>query len=495
MQEQEPIRSKQPGALRGLSGKVLLLTIIFVMLGEVLIFLPSIANFRIQWLKGRIAQAEIAALAAEAAPDQILSSDLRSEILMGAGVLVVSLEKGESRKLALRSDGDFMIDASFDLRNTMWYEAITDAFRAMLAGESRIIGVMDKPPNMSGDLIEIALYEEPLRAAMFRYGINILLLSIFLSLLVAGMIFAALNWVLVQPMRRLTRNMVAFGQNPEDFSRIIKPGARRDEIGIAERELHDMQSELAGMLQQKNHLAAVGLGVSKVSHDLRNMLTSAQLISDRLANVEDPTVKRFAPKLINSLDRAIEFLSQTLKFGRAQELPPKRERLELRELADEVIETAVIKASSRIRIFNRVNPGVVVDADREHLIRVLTNLKRNAIQALEFLQAERSDAPEGVITLEARREGSVTVIEISDNGPGIPAQVRESLFQAFQSAARQGGTGLGLTIAAELVRAHGGDIILQSSSEAGTCFVITIPDQVTQLRPGRAGERKLSLKA
>ena len=495
MQEQEPIRSKQPGALRGLSGKVLLLTIIFVMLGEVLIFLPSIANFRIQWLKGRIAQAEIAALAAEAAPDQILSSDLRSEILMGAGVLVVSLEKGESRKLALRSDGDFMIDASFDLRSTMWYEAITNAFGAMLAGENRIIGVMDKPPNMSGDLIEIALYEEPLRAAMFRYGINILLLSIFLSLLVAGMIFAALNWVLVKPMQRLTRNMVEFGQNPEDFSRIIKPGARRDEIGIAEHELHDMQSELATMLQQKNHLAALGLAVSKVSHDLRNMLTSAQLISDRLSNVEDPTVQRFAPKLISSLDRAIEFLSQTLKFGRAQELPPNRERLELRELADEVIETAVIKDSSRIRIFNRVKPGLVVDADREHLIRVLTNLKRNAVQALEFLQAERSDAPEGIITLEARREGSVTVIEIRDNGPGIPEQVRERLFQAFQSAARQGGTGLGLAIAAELVRAHGGDIILQSSSEAGTCFVITIPDQVTQLRPGRAVERKLSLKA
>jgi signal transduction histidine kinase len=495
MQEQEPNRSKQPGALRGLSGKVLLLTIIFVMLGEVLIFLPSIANFRIQWLKGRIAQAEIAALAAEAAPDQILSSDLRSEILMGAGVLVVSLEKGESRKLALRSDGDFMIDASFDLRNTMWYHAIMDAFGAMWAGEGRVISVTDLPPNMSGDLIEIALREEPLRSAMFHYGFNILMLSIFLSLLVAGMIFAALNWVLVQPMQRLTRNMVEFGRNPEDFSRIIKPGVRHDEIGIAERELHDMQTELATMLQQKNHLAALGLAVSKVSHDLRNMLTSAQLISDRLSNVEDPTVKRFAPKLISSLDRAIEFLSQTLKFGRAQELPPQRERLELRELADEVIEAAVIKASSRIRIFNEVKPGVMVDADREHLIRVLTNLKRNSIQALEFLQAERPDAPEGVITLEGRREGSVTVMEIRDNGPGIPEQVRERLFQAFQSAARQGGTGLGLAIAAELVRAHGGDIILQSSSDAGTCFVITIPDHVAQLRPGRAGEGKLSLKA
>ncbi len=487
--------SKQPGVLRGLSGKVLLLTIIFVMLGEILIFLPSIANFRIQWLKGRIAQAEIAALAAEAAPDQILSSDLRSEILMGAGVLVVSLRKDESSKLVLRSDGDFMIDASYDLRSTMWYGAIMDAFGTMLTGENRVIGVTDVPPNMSGDLIEIALYEKPLRAAMFRYGINILLLSIFLSLLVAGMIFAALNWVLVKPMQRLTRNMVGFGQNPEDFSRIISPSARRDEIGIAERELRDMQSELASMLQQKNHLAALGLAVSKVSHDLRNMLTSAQLISDRMANVEDPTVKRFAPKLIGSLDRAIEFLSQTLKFGRAQELPPQREKLGLSGLVDEVIEAAVVKASSRITISNAVPTGVSVDADREQLIRVLTNLMRNAIQAIESAQAERPDAPNGAITLQARREGSVTVIEVSDNGPGIPDQIRDKLFEAFQSAARQGGTGLGLAIAAELVRAHGGDIQLQGSTEAGTCFAITIPDHVTQLRSGRGGNHKISLKA
>jgi signal transduction histidine kinase len=492
MQRKDHSGSKQSGVLRGLSGKVLLLTIIFVMLGEVLIFLPSIANFRIQWLKGRIAEAEIAALAAEAAPDQILSSDLRSEILKGAGVLVVSLQKGESRKLALRSDGDYMIDASFDLRTTMWYDSIMDAFGAMLAGESRVISVVDKPPNMSGDLIEIALREQPLRTAMFHYGINILLLSIFLSILVAGMIFAALNWVLVKPMQRITRNMVAFGQNPEDFSRIITPSKRRDEIGIAERELRDMQNELASMLQQKNHLAALGLAVSKVSHDLRNMLTSAQLISDRLSGVEDPTVKRFAPKLISSLDRAIEFLSQTLKFGRAQELPPRREKLVLKELVDEVIEMAVVQASSRIMIFNNVPASVPIDADREQLVRVLTNLVRNAIQAIEALQGEHRETPDGTITLRGFREGSVTMIEIRDNGPGIPNQIRDRLFQAFQSAARSGGTGLGLAIAAELVRAHGGDIQLQSSTDAGTCFVISVPDHVTQLRTPRSGERKAS---
>lgn len=483
-------KSQRPGFFTGLSGKVLALTIVFVMLGEVLIFLPSIANFRIQWLKGRISQAEIAALAAEAAPNQILSSDLRSEILKGAGVLAVSLTKGERRQLVLRSDGDYMIDAGFDLRVLRWFPAITDAFGAMLASEHRVIGIIDTPPNMSGEVIEIALIEEPLREAMFGYAFNILILSIILSLLVAGLVFAALNRVLVVPMQRLTRNMVAFGKNPEDPSRVIQPSSRNDEIGVAERELHDMQSDLVLMLQQKSRLAALGLAVSKVSHDLRNMLSSAQLISDRLATIDDPTVQRFAPKLIASLDRAIEFLSQTLKFGRAQELPPARVKLPLKALVDEVIDGAVLQTSSRIVLYNNVSASLFADADPDQLNRVLTNLVRNAIQALEVLQGERPDAPDGAITIKSWREGSVLGIEVSDSGPGIPEQVRGKLFEAFQSSARAGGTGLGLAIAAELVRAHGGDIKLGQTGESGTTFIVTIPDSIAELRAGRRGERK-----
>jgi len=480
----------RPGPLRGLSGKVLALTIAFVMLGEVLIFLPSIANFRIQWLKGRVAQAEIAALAAEAAPDQLLSNDLRSEILMGAGVLVVSLTKGDKRQLILRSEGDHMIDASYDLRQVAWFRAIADAFRAMLAGDGRVIGIVDKPPNMSGDMIEIALQEAPLREAMFRYGLNILLLSIVLSLIVAGLVFAALNVVLVRPMQQLTRNMVAFRENPEDPSRIIAPSARRDEIGVAQRELHGLQSELTSMLQQKSRLAALGLAASKVNHDLRNMLSSAHLISDRLSTVEDPTVQRFAPKLIANLDRAIEFLGQTLKFGRAQEPPPVRDRLDLRDLIEEIIGSAVVQASSRIMFYNQVPAGLAIDADRDQMNRVLTNLARNAIQAIEAAQAETPEAPEGRIALRSWRDGSSAFIEIRDNGPGIPEQVRPRLFEAFQSASRPGGTGLGLTIAAELVRAHGGDIRLVSTGKEGTVFMVSIPDSVAELRPGRRGERR-----
>jgi signal transduction histidine kinase len=462
--------------LRGLSGKVLLLTIIFVMLGEVLIFLPSIANFRIQWLKTHIAQAEIAALAAEAAPNQILDAELRSTILKGAGVDAVSLTRGDKRQLMLRGSEDGMVDETFDLRPGVYYNTIGQAFAVMFRETDRMISVIDKPPAMSGDVIEISLHEWPLRDAMLRYGLNILGLSIALSLAVAAMIFAALNRVLVKPMQRLSANMMAFGDRPEDPTRIVRPSARNDEIGIAERELKSMQTQLQGSLQQKTHLAALGLAVSKVSHDLRNMLTSAQLISDRLGEVRDPTVQRFAPKLITSLDRAIMFLNQTITYGRAQELPPRRERLGLSDVVNEVFDTAALLAGSQVRLNNSVQPHLTVDADHEHLIRILTNLTRNAIQALDTRRANGDE-----VCIAATRQGCVTTITVADNGPGIPPAIRNRVFEAFQTSARAGGTGLGLAISAELTEAHGGSICVLETSELGTVFQVIIPDRVEEI--------------
>ena len=484
-----------PSFLHGLSGKLLLLTLLFAMLGEILIFLPSIANFRLNWLKNRVAQAEIAALAVEAAPDKMLSEDLKSELLAGAGVLVVSLKKDDLRQLILRSDSYGMIDESFDLRETNMLPAIVDAFHALIAGDGRVIGVTDIPPNMSGELIDVALEEAPLRAAMLRYALNIFLLSLFLSALVGSLIFLALHQVLVKPMRRLSANMQAFGGAPENPERIIAPTLRSDEIGIAERELHDMQVELSSLINQKNRLAALGLAVSKVSHDLRNMLSSAHLISDRLSMVNDPTVQKFAPKLIASLDRAISLCVQTLKYGRAEEPPPRREKFMLNLLVDEVIESIAVDASNRIVLYNNVPPNLSIDADRDQLFRVLSNLMRNAAQALEQRESEGPDFREGIITLKAWREGTVVSMSISDNGPGIPEHVKGRLFEAFQSSARPGGTGLGLTIAADLVRAHGGQLWLTSSGPEGTSFMMTLPDRVSELRSGKRGERRSALDA
>jgi signal transduction histidine kinase len=454
---------------RSLAGKVLALTIVFVMLGEVLIFAPSIANFRVQFLKSRIAQAEIAALAAEAAPEQVLNEDLRTEILKGAGVTAVALQRGPTRRLVLRSTDSPEVVQRYDLRTASIYALFYDALITMFQREPRIINVIDKPPNMSGDLIEVSMHEQPLRDAMLAFGLRILGLSIVLSLIVAALVFAALNRLLVKPITRISSNMLDFAQAPEDPRRVILPSPRRDEIGMAESELEKMQKQLQGLLQQKAHLASLGLAVSKVSHDLRNMLTSAQLVSDRLADVKDPTVQRVAPKLFSSLDRAIRFLNETLRYGRAQEAPPRRERLSLRDAVHEVVEQ--MQVPPKTRIDNQVRATITIDADREHLNRILTNLVRNACEAFV---SSRSIVP-GVVSLNAEVTEHGTTVAVVDNGPGIPPTIKDNLFEAFQSAGRPGGTGLGLAIAAELVRAHGGTISVVKTDAQGTEFAIYIP--------------------
>jgi signal transduction histidine kinase len=277
--------------------------------------------------------------------------------------------------------------------------------------------------------------------------------------------------MLVRPMMRLTRNILDFSQNPEDQSRIIVPSRRKDEIGTAERGLAHMQAELAHTLQQKNRLAALGLAVSKISHDLRNMLANAQLISDRLTGVPDPTVQRFAPKLIASLDRAISLCETTLRFGRAEEAPPRREPTPLRALVADVGEGLGLPREDGIAWSMEVDDQLHVDADRDQLYRVLSNLCRNALQALE-----QQEPSMGHIRVTAARSGSRVTIDVQDDGPGVPEKARAHLFQAFQGSARKGGTGLGLAVAHELVAAHGGSIILVETGQ-GTRFRIEIPDR------------------
>ena len=260
---------------------------------------------------------------------------------------------------------------------------IRQALAVFLAREDRLIRVIGETGMGPGDFIEVVLPEAPLRTAMIRYGLNVLGLSIIISMISAALVYFALNGLLVQPMTRITRNMLRFSQNPEDASRIIVPSARHDEIGTAERELAHMQMELTQTLQQKSRLAALGLAVSKISHDLRNMLANAQLISDRLGDLPDPAVQRFAPKLIVSLGRAINLAESTLKFGRAEEAPPRRELIGLRVLVEEVGDGLGLPREGAIDWTIDIDQALRIDADRDQLFRVLTNLCRNALQAIE----------------------------------------------------------------------------------------------------------------
>jgi signal transduction histidine kinase len=343
--------------------------------------------------------------------------------------------------------------------------------------------VSGEPPPGS-DRFEIVVRQSQLRAAMLAYSRNILLLSLVISGITGMLVYAALQYYIVRPMQRLTANILAFSAAPENAASVIVPSGRKDEVGAAEARLADMQKALRDLLSQRRHLADLGLAVSKINHDLRNILASAHLFSDRIQAVEDPLVKRFAPKVIRAIDRAIDYTRSVLAYGKATEEAPRRQLLSVSRVADDVAD--ILALADRVHWENRIAPEVEVDADPEQLFRVLMNLCRNALDAVT-----ESEDPAVIrrVWVEGERRGSVTHLRVCDTGPGVPEHARASLFQPFQGSLRPGGTGLGLAIAAEIVRAHGGEIGLVERPGAGAVFELTIPDRPVSLEERRHARR------
>jgi signal transduction histidine kinase len=482
----------------GLSAKLLLLTILFVMLAEVLIYVPSIANFRLSFLADRVAVARTVAIVLSANKDEPESSNdpnkikfklpeqVVQDILDSLGAKTVAVKMGNQRKLLAVHDMPPAIHQDVDLRTASAPRAVWYALQTLfLSSDSDVMRVVGQGPP-GADFIEILIEAGPLRQSMVRFSRNILLLSLVISVITAALVYLSLLYLFVRPMNRLTANVVAFRDAPENPARVIVPSGRGDEIGIAERELGAMQHDLASMLQQKSHLAALGLAVSKINHDLRNMLASAQLFSDRLASVPDPNVQRFAPKLMRSLERAIAFCQSTLSYGQVKEAPPDRRPVVLDTLVEEVRETLGLTGESNVRWVGAVERALRVDADPDQLFRVILNLARNSLQALEARAP--NDPGRDQLRVTGQREGAVVVIEVSDTGPGVTDKARAHLFEAFQGSTRPGGSGLGLAIAAELVRAHGGEIRLVDGT-IGATFRIIIPDRAVDIG-ARRGERQ-----
>ncbi len=484
MNEKTAARPETVRALRfGLSGKLLVLTILFVMIAEVLIYVPSVANFRVVWLKDRLATAYTAALVLDAAPNGVVSDALAKQILTSIGARAVAMKMGKRRMMLAIDDMPPPVADTFDMRDFTTTDAIVDAFAMMrntANNDMRVVG----PAPMGGEYIELVMDEQLLRKAMLRYSFDILFLSLVISGITAALVYLALHYMFVRPMRRITANMVAFRADPENVDRVIAPSGRADEIGTAERELATMQTDLTSTLHHKSRLAGLGLAVSKINHDLRNLLASAQLFSDRLATIPDPGVQRFAPKLMQALQRAIAYCESTLSYGRLQEPPPERRQIMLEPLVEEVHETLGLGPDSPVRWISAVERGLVVEADYDQLFRILLNLSRNALQAMESRDRAERDPGRDQIRITGRREGAVVVIEVSDTGPGFSEKARAHLFEAFQGSTRTGGTGLGLAIAAELVRAHGGEIRLVEGT-IGATLRLTIPDRAVELAAHR----------
>lgn len=455
-----------------LSGRLLLLTILYVMVGEVLIFVPSMGRFHRELLENHIQSAELAILPfTEPGGDQ-LSPALREQLLKRAGAAAVLLKRAEQRELFLVEGEPHMIDKTIDLTRVMMAGRMSDGLDCLLNGGNRTLHVIAPTHIKGADSIGIILGEAPIRAALIDDAWRVVVTGFIVSLISGLLVFASLYIVMVRPLRRITRAMVSFHDNPEDPARIVSASARKDEIGIAERELAAMQRDLYGFLQQKTRLAALGAAVARIQHDLRNILSTAQLASDHLTAVQDPIVKRLAPRLVSSIDRAVSLATNTLRYGRADERPPKRKILRLAPLVSEAGDAAIDARIAPVDIAfdNQIGPDFEIDADPEHIYRIVLNLVRNSVEAL----VERGS--EGWVRVTASRQGQRVRIEVIDNGPGIPTSVHARLFQPFATAARSGGSGLGLAIARDLARAHGGDIVLVTTGDEGTVLRIEIPD-------------------
>ena len=469
-------------AIRSLSARLLMLTVLFVLLGEVLIYVPSIARHRMVFLEERIAAARIAALAVEAAPDQMVTGELGAALLARAGVTAVALKRSGSRMLILSDDMPVEVDADFDLRAATPFSAIKHAADTLRHGGDRTIRVMG---TMAGDppetVVDILLPEAPLYASMIDYSERILALSLVLAFIVAGLIYLSLHWLMVLPLGRMTDSLVSFRRAPEDASTTIKVSRRRDEIGLAQRELQVMQRRVRAALRQKARLAAVGAGVAKINHDLRNMLATAALLTDRLAAARDSEVQKLALPLVSALDRAIALCTQTLTFVATDASEPRRSPFALAPLVDEVRSALAVGDGDGAAIIwrNDVPPDLSLAADRDQVYRIVTNLAQNAVEALA------GHAAGGTVRVTAWRNAESTFVEVADTGPGLPAHARDHLFEAFAGAGRTDGTGLGLAIARDLMRNHGGEIGLDRSDPTGTVFRLRFPDPADTPRARR----------
>jgi signal transduction histidine kinase len=454
--------------LNSLSGRFLILTIVFVMIAEVLIFVPSVARFREDYLLARLERAQIASLALLA--NDLIDTDLERELLENAGVMNVVLRRDEVRQLVLSSPIPQPIEATFDLRDPAPAELILHALQRLVDPEPKVIRVIGNPVQDAGLLIEITLETLPLRSAMIEYGIRILILSAVISIVTAALLFLAVRVLLVKPIRGVVDAIKSYAEAPEDARRIIEPQARVTELREAETALRALQSDLTMALRQKDRLAQLGSAVAKVSHDLRNILTSAQLFADRIEGSADPTVKRMAPKLLGSIARAVNLCEATLAFGKAEEPPPQLTRVRLAPIVEDVFESERLAAGDSGIVFQQtIPPTFALRCDPEQFHRILLNLVRNARQAIS---ATGRPGRVEVSAAETDQEWSITV---SDTGPGLPPKARENLFRAFQGGTRKEGSGLGLAISAELVRGHGGHLDLLESGASGTSFIISLP--------------------
>ena len=454
----------------GLSTRLLIITVLIVALANLLILPPNLAAFEEQWLLDRLRAAELASLVEETAPNGVVTAKVSDNLLASAGVVSVALQVGNERRLILQAPRLKRTPYLVDLRHDSGLSWVAP-LRTLLTGGDRMVRVMAQPRFRPAEFVEIVAPDAGLKRELMDQLGRLLAIAVFTSVMAGAVVYLSLTLFLVSPIQRITRSMERFRADPEDPAARIPPSGRRDEIGRAEAELERMQGDLRAALASRSRLAALGEAVAKINHDLRNMLTSAQIASERMAASGDPRVAQALPRLERALDRAVTLASNVLTFGNSAEPAPDKRQVALRTAVDAAAEDAGLTTDGVVLI-SEIEGAAQVSADPEQLHRILVNLLRNAREAIDGADGR---AGRGRIIANLRRDGGMDVLRLADDGPGLPERARAHLFEAFAGSGRRGGTGLGLAIARELAQGHGGDITLVETGDAGTTFELSLP--------------------
>ena len=462
-----------PRAPDGLSARLLLLTVAFTLAVEALIMGPNLAAFHERWLRDRLQAAELASVGVEALPYSAVEDDTAAELMRIGGVQAVALTEQGVRRLLLQAPNLPRAPELIDLRQQDSWARLTDPWRTLFGHPDRSLRVQAKPRYRSGDFIEIVTPAQPLKLELKAFLLNSLLVSLLISVTAGALLYGGLALLVLRPLRRVTRSMERFAADPE--SEAETPSDRHDEIGRVERELSRMQDEVRHSLRSRARLVALGEAVAKINHDLRNMLTSAQMASERLATSADPQVAKALPRLERALSRAAGLSRNVLEYGKSEEPAPQKTRVVLTKALTLAAEDAGLEADG-VRLVKQLPARFALEADPDQLYRILVNLMRNARQAIE---ADPGRPPErrgkGAVTISALGEDGFCVVRIADDGPGIPPRLAERLFEPFVSSKTSDGTGLGLTISRELAALHGGDLRLIAADAPGAVFELRLP--------------------
>ncbi|QTN19773.1 HAMP domain-containing protein [Brevundimonas sp. AJA228-03] len=466
-----------PQAPDGLSSRLFLLTVMFTLVVGALILGPNAASFHERWLLDRLQAAELASVGVEALPYSAVDEQTADQLLRIGGVSAVAIsDQGVMRQL-LRAPNLPRTPDFIDLRRKTSGARLLDPIRTLFGPADRSIRVRAAPRYRSGDFIDVVAPAEPLKQELQAFLLNSLLVSLLISAVAGGLLYAGLAYLVLRPLRRVTRSIESFAADPNAMGE--PPSDRHDEIGRVERELARMQEEVRLSLRSRSRLVALGEAVAKINHDLRNMLTSAQIASDRLADSADPQVAKALPRLERALGRAAALTRNVLDYGKSEDPPPILDRIALAPAVTAAAEDAGLE-STGVKLVKVIPPRFTVHADGDQLHRILVNLMRNARQSIEgdaTRVARRRGAARGAVRVEARAGDEGCIIRVTDDGPGIPLRLSGRLFEPFVSGAGGDGTGLGLTISRELAAAHGGELRLVETGPTGTTFELRLPGQ------------------